>query len=394
MANVLTNLIPDLYAGIDTVSRELTGFIPAVSRQSTAERAAVGQQVTVPVTQEESATDINPGVTPPDDGDTTVGTRFMTISKARRVPIRFTGEEIRGLQTQDNGTGDGYEQIRQDRIAQAVRTLANEVESDLGTLAKKASRAYGTAGTTPFGTKDDFSDFAGVSQILDDNGAPPSERQLVGGSAAWFNLRGTQTGVLQRANEAGTDEALRMGEFGQIHGMVLRNSAQTESFAGGTATDVTTDGAASAGDTEIPVSTAASTGELDLSAGDVITFAGADDQYVVASDVSAADDASATIEIQAPGLVAEVSGSVAVSVEGSYQANVAFHRNAIQLATRVPAIPEEGDVAIDRTVIQDPRTGLAMEFSVYPQYRQVQYEVAMVWGFEATKEEHMALLLG
>ena len=393
MANVLTNLIPDLYAGIDTVSRELTGFIPAVSRQSTAERAAVGQQVTVPVTQEESATDINPGVTPPDDGDTTVGTRFMTISKARRVPIRFTGEEIRGLQTQDNGTGDGYEQIRQDRIAQAVRTLANEVETDLGTLAKKASRAYGTAGTTPFGTKDDFSDFAGVSQILDDNGAPPSERQLVGGSAAWFNLRGTQTGVLQRANEAGTDEALRMGEFGQIHGMVLRNSAQTESFATGTITDTTTDSAASEGDTTIPVATA-SGGTVDVSEGDVITLAGDDAKYVVAASTSLGESETGEITIREPGLQQDVATATAVDAVADYEANVAFHRNAIQLATRVPAIPEEGDVAIDRTVIQDPRTGLAMEFSVYPQYRQVQYEVAMVWGFEATKEEHMALLLG
>ena len=50
MANTLNNLIPDLYAALDKVSRELVGFIPAVGRNSGAERASVGENVRVPVT--------------------------------------------------------------------------------------------------------------------------------------------------------------------------------------------------------------------------------------------------------------------------------------------------------------------------------------------------------
>jgi len=49
MANTLTNLIPDFYNALDVVSREVTGFIPAVTADMTMERAALNQTVRSPV---------------------------------------------------------------------------------------------------------------------------------------------------------------------------------------------------------------------------------------------------------------------------------------------------------------------------------------------------------
>src|SRR5271170_5677227 len=148
MANTLTSLIPTLYEALDVVGREMVGFIPAVAKDTSSERAALNEQILVPVTQAQAAQDITPAVIPPDTGDQTVGNVSMTITKSKFVPIRWNGEQQKGMKTA--GT---YEQVLKQQFAQGFRTLANLIEADLFTAAYQgASRAVGTAGTAPFGT--------------------------------------------------------------------------------------------------------------------------------------------------------------------------------------------------------------------------------------------------
>lgn len=383
MANTLTSLIPDAYNALDVVSRELVGFLPAITMDASFERASVGQTVRSPVAPAAVAGNITPGVTPPDDGDQTIGNMPMVITKARRVPIRWGGEESRGL----NNGGPGRSVIMRDQFAQAMRTLCNEVEADIAALHVNASRAIGTAGTTPFGTAGDFSDAANALKLLKDNGNA-GDPQLVIDTSAGAKLIGLQS----RYDIAGNTVMQNQGVIIDKAGLKIRESAQIVTFTKGTAASATTNNAGYA--VGATVLTLASAGTGTILAGDVLTFAGDPNMYTVASGDADVSNGG-TITLAAPGLrVAMSNATKAITVIASSARNMAFARSAIAAAIRAPALPQEGDLAVDRQIITDPRSGLSFEISMYMQYRQVQYEVALAWGVKAVKTEHIVLLLG
>lgn len=382
MPNTLTNLIPDLYRALDVVSRELVGFIPAVTLDAQASRAAVGQVIRSPVAPAAAAEDITPATNPPDTGDQTFTNKTLQITKSRAVPFRWTGEEQLGL----NNNGPGYLTLRQDQMAQAMRTLCNEIEADLAALFKLASRAYGTPGTAPFGATPGIGDSAQLLKILKDNGCPEGGLQLVVDTMAGANLRSLPN--LYRVNEAGDQGLLRQGILGQLHNFDIRESGQIRPVTKGTGTAYTTNTAGYAvGARNITLITGSGT----ILAGDTVTFAGDPNKYVVETGIAA----PGTIVLAAPGLRQAIPASAtAVTVGNTATPNVAFHRSAIVLLTRAPALPEEGDSAVDRMVITDPRSGLSFEVAMYAQYRRVRYEMGIAWGVQNVKSENTALLLG
>jgi hypothetical protein len=387
MANTLTGLIPTIYSALDVVSRELTGFIPSVYIDpDSAEKAAVNETISVPVPAAETAGNVTAGSVPPDDGDTTVASVEMSISKSRYVPVRFTGEEQKGL-----NNGGKYEEIVKGRFAQAFRTLANEIETDLAALYVGASRAWGTAGTTPFASS--LADVAQIKKILDDNGCPDDgNRSLVINTTAGVNLRTLAN--LTQASANGSDQTLRSGILLPLMGLSVRESAQVKSHTKGTATGFDQNKAAGAsyaiGDTAITVDGSDSGTIL---AGDVITWAGDLNKYIVAS-TTASGAASGIITFNANGLRQTLAAGVEGTIGGNYTANMAFHRSALVLAARVPAAPAEGDMADDAMLVTDPATGLTFEIRLYKQYRRIKYEVSIAWGVKCIKPEHFVILLG
>lgn len=380
-ALTLTGLIPVIYNAMDTVSREQAGFVRAVATDSGAERAAINQTVRSPVVGAMAAEPLTVGATAADTPSQTINYVDIQITKARSVPFGVTGEEELGLR--NAGTMD---RINADRIAQAIRTLTNEVEGDLAALHIGASRAYGTAAGTPFSSAGDLSDFAAARQILTANGAPAGDLHMVLGETSIASLRGKQS-TLFKVNEAGSDELLRTGEIGRVQGFSIHESAQVKtSTAGSTTATVDATGYA-VGTTTLTVTAAASA----LVPGDIITFADDTNKYVVKSAVQGS---GSTFTIQEPGLKVAMVGAKAITVIAATKRNMFFHRGAIQLAARAPAMPSGGDSADDVLTVTDPASGITYEFCVYRQKRQVRWEVNLAWGCAVVQPRHLGLLIG
>lgn len=387
-ANTLTGLIPTIYEALDVVSREMVGFIPAVSRNSSAERAALNQTILVPITPATTLADNTAAVTAPNTGDQIITNVAMTISKSKHAPIRWNGEEQRGML--NAGTYGG---VLAGQFQQAFRTLINQIEIDLYTTAYQcASRAYGTAGTAPFGTSGDLSDIAQARKILDDNGSPQTDLQLVLGTSAIANLRGKQS-VLFKVNEAGSDQLLRQGIIGRLEGFDVHNSAGVTAVTKGTGASYTTNTAGYAvGATAITLITGTGTAV----AGDPVTFAGDANQYVVAAGIAA----PGVITLAAPGLLQAIpAAATAMTIANNGTNNMAFSKSAIQLITRSPAMPigpdgKPMDMADDVITVTDPVSGISFDIAVYRQFMQLVYHVRLAWGYQAIKANHIVSLRG
>ena len=382
MANTLTAILPILQDSANMVARELTGFIPASYKNVSANRAGLNQTVNYPIVPSLSAAAVTPAATAPAGSDITQGAGSISMSNLRKVSWNWTGEEAVAL---SNGDIAPYSDMVGQTLQQAMRTLVNEIESSLWTTAyTNASRATGTAGTAPFGTANDLSDFANVQRILDDNGTPQSDRHLVIGAAAMANLRAKQS-VLFKVNEAGTSEFLRKGSVGEVMGLEIHNSYPVAAFTKGTGAAYQTNGSTAVGVNTIALLVGTGT----VLAGDVVTFAAdTNNKYVVKTGIAA----PGTITIGTPGARVVIATANAMTIGASYTPNIAFHKNALHLVMRAP---DTGmDAAEDTVEVSDAQSGLVFQLARYPQYMQSSWELRVLYGTAAVKNDFIATLMG
>lgn len=374
----LNDLMPTLYSALEIVSREMVGFIPSVAVNAAPTNAALGESIVVPRTKVGKAEDIVPG-TPTSNGLSDVGSVQMQITKSRMVPVKWRGEDQLGV----NNSGT-LGSVMANQFAQAMRVLVNEVEADLAGLYAGASRAYGTVGTQIF--KNEIMSAAMARKILEDNGAPMTDLQLVLDTLSAAHLR--SNGQLTKANEANTDATLRRGILLDLMGFAVRTSAQIKPHVGGSITGtgaVNNADGYEAGATEIAIDGASA---IALKAGDLLSFGSDADKYVLAGDA-----ASTPVTLAAPGLVNGVADDTAISAINAYTPCLAFDRNAIQLIARQPAMPQGGDDADDVTSLTDPVSGISFQVAMYRGYREVRYEFGLAWGVKLIQPEHVALLI-
>ena len=381
MANTLTAVAPVAYSAAKKVAAEPTGILSAISVDFDDKGVAIGDTIKVPVAPTRSATDYTPAMTVTAGTDATATTVDVTIAANKVVSWNITGEQFRSLQ---NAQADNtwFEQL----LMQGMRDLRNKAESAAWLAASLgASRAYGTAGTTPFAS--DLAALTNARKILQDNGAPLVDMSFVCDTNAGLALR--NLGVLQNAYQAGSEQERRSGLFLPQMGFNIRESAGVTTHTAGTAASATTNNAGYAvGDTVI---TLAAIGTGTILAGDVLTFAGDTTKYVVVSGDADVSNGG-TITLAAPGLrVAMSAATKAITVVSTFTGNLALERSAVVGIIRPPLIP--ANPTISQMQISD-ETGLTylLVDAVGDGMRTMRLHLA--YGFKTVNTEFSALVLG
>lgn len=386
MSNTMTAIAPVAFSAAREVAQEPFGALDSINMEFDDKGVAEGDKVNVinaPVATEGNYT---PAMTTTAGTDKTPTVTEVSIDYNKQVSWHLTGEQIRSL---ENATSD-KEWARQ-MIMQGMRSLRNAAEGRLLTaLYQGASRAVGTAGTTPFAASLDL--IADVQKILLDNGAPMADPYLIIDTAALNNA--LKLSIVQQANAAGSDEERRKGILLNQFGFKIKPSAQVVAHTKGTMTGADCTAIEPVGETTIACDGSDSGTVL---AGDVVTRgneggSSADtNKYVVYSGSTLTGAAAGNFIINGPGLKLATAATDEWTIGDSYRANVAFERAAAVGIMRPPLIPAAPH--IKQLKVSDPR-GLTYLLVEVVGDGMITWRLHLAYGFKVVNPEFIAILMG
>lgn len=383
MSNTMTNILPVLYSAANVIPRKMAGLIGSVDRTFDSKQAAKSDTVKVPVMTASSNGNYTPAMTTTAGDDTTPTTVSVTLDYSRQNTFNLTGDEEQSL----NNGGDLAKDFLRQKTEAAIGAAIDEIEAYLFLQAKYgASRATGTAGTTPFAST--ITEIADVRKILIDNGMC-DDVSLVLTSAAATNLRKLVT-INNQPSGSPAEMLLREGTLVNLHGMKIKESAGAVAHTAGTPSGTLVSASEAIGQTSISFDTDTNGPWV---AGDIVTFGSgggsgtADTNKYVVSDACTATP----LVINKPGLIIAHVDNDTMTVGAAYTPCIACDRRAIKLVVRPPYTTDSP--LIQSEMIGDALTGLTFRFDRIVGDGMTTYRIVWVYGAKVINPEGVAILL-
>lgn len=374
MANALSNIIPQMLVRGLSVLRDNITMPFLVNRAYESAAAQRGDTVTIPVPNEMVARQVTPALTPSAANDIAPTLVSIPLDQWWYQDFGLTDKDMLEVQ-------EGYLPLQAES---AVKSIANKINSDLLALGKDFYGKHGTAGTTPFGAGTP-ADAIQVRKILNDQLAPMDPRYLVLDTAAEAAALAVQ--AFHNAQFGVGGEAILEGKLTRRLGFGIVMDQNVATHTAGSASGFLVNGAHSAGDSTIVLDTGTGT----FNEGDIVTFAGHSQTYVVTSALTGAG----TLNI-APPLQASVADNAAVAAPlATHVMNLAFHRDAIAFVTRPLAADAMANQlgSVVRS-ISDPESKLTLRLEVTRQFKQTNWSYDVLYGCATIRRELGARLLG
>lgn len=384
MANSLSAVMPKILARGLLALREQAVMPRLVNADYSNDAARKGDTIDVPLPSAVTVSDVTPSNTAPAPADTATAVAQISLNQWKKAGFHLTDREMLEI--------DAEESFVPMQMAEAVRALANAVNASVHAEYAGIYGIVGTPGSTPFGV--DVGSATAARKLLNKQLAPRSDRRGVLDFDAEANALALPQ--FSDAEKIGSSNVKIEGEIGRKFGIDWVADDGVVTHVAGTAADsgsftVTTAAVAAVGATTVSIKT--NTGSPTLVAGDVVSFAGHDQTYVVTAGTTLTGGGVAVTI--APALRASVANAAAVSVRASHVVNLAFHRDAFALAMR-PLSAGMADLALGNRILAmtDAQTGLSLRLEVSRQYKQTVWEFDVLWGVKLVRPELAVRIAG
>lgn len=381
MANNIAVVVPRLLAQGLLALRQQAIMPRLVNNGYSAMAGERGSTIEIPIPSAVAATAVTPDFTAPAGSDI-VPTKAV-IQMTQWYEAAFTLSDSEQMQVME-GTIPM-------QASEAVKALANNVDTYILNCAKQVFNTAGTAGTTPFAT--DLSAYFTARKKLNNEAAPVDDRRVVMDANAESNALANPQFL--NFYQAGSTQAVQEGQIGRKVGADWYLDQNVPTFTAGAwgGAPVVAGGTGTLGATVISVS-GLTASQAFANVGDVINFAGSTQDYVVtAADAAATAGGAASVTIYPP-LRSTVANGAAITKKASHVMNLAFHRDAFAFVSRPLLSLGQSDLGVIQQSAVDPVSGLTLRLEVSRQYKRIRWSFDILYGAACIRPELAARILG
>jgi hypothetical protein len=377
VANTLNPLLPKLIARGLLALRQEARMARLVNRAYELTPGTKGSTVTIPVPTAVAVQDVAPANIPPATPDTEITDVQLPVDQWKEAAFYLTDKDIVEIDAQEN-----YLPMQ---ASEAIKALANTVDSAILALYKDVYGFAGTPGVTPFAA--DVSEYLAARKVLNDQLAPMDPRFAVIDTAAEANALGLR--AFQDASFAGSIDGIVNG---QIHNKLGARWSMNQNMP------THTTGAAGVALIDNVAGYAPGVNLIHLdglttepSQGDVFTIAGHAQTYTV---LSATDLVGTDTDVTfAPKLRAAVADNAAVTFKASHAVNLLFHPMAFAFVSRPFAGADPFQLGKFFSA-GDPISGLTLRLEVTREHKRTRFAYDILYGARTVRAELAARMAG
>jgi hypothetical protein len=385
MANTLTNVLHTILARGLPVLRKYAVMPRLVNTDYSMDAARPGQSINIPIPSSLSATAVTASNTLISPSNLSPDTVAINLNKHYHAAIHLTDKDMNDVL--------GSEHLIPMGLEEAMRALAEQINSDILATYKGVYGYVGTAGTTPFAST--VAAATDARKILANQKCPLGDRRMVLDPDAEANA--LALAAFSNFEQTGDQNVKIEGQLGRKFGFDIFCDQQIPTHTQGTLSDGNSDnalvnGALTAGDTTMDIDAATLTGTL--VAGDVFVFAGHSQTYTVVTGGTASGNALAGVVFEPP-LVTDVADDTEITLKASHVVNLAFNRNAFAFAAR-PIQDAVGQLIEPnkQAIMVDPVTGIPFRLEFIREYKQTVLDLDVLYGCALIRPELACRIAG